>query len=198
MKRLLSIVVVISLLLTATVCIGCNSDSVETGEVEQGPQGEQGPAGPQGEKGPPGPQGPQGEQGPAGPQGEKGDSYTYISPPPVLEDWQAIEGANYSGSGDLTTEEFWNPGPRFRLVWSATSDSDNGYIEGRVYLLDAEGQSTGVGNFDADVENTTGTGMTYVHRAQGTYYLEIHESNISSWQIVVETVYSPEEDESVT
>jgi hypothetical protein len=197
MKRLLSIVVIISLLLTVAVCIGCNSDSVETGEVEQGPQGEQGPAGPQGEQGPPGPEGPQGEQGPAGPQGEQGDSYAYILPPPVSKEYQAIEGASFSGSGDSTTDTFWNPGQSCRLVWSATADSENGHIEGDLYMWDdTEGKWIIVMNFDADLENTTETGETYAHEGQGTYYLVIHESNISSWQIDVETLYSPEEDES--
>ena len=49
-----------------------DSNGTTEAVLEDGPQGEQGPAGPQGEQGP---AGPQGEPGPAGPQGEQGPAY---------------------------------------------------------------------------------------------------------------------------
>ena len=199
MRRLLSIVVVILLLLTAAVCIGCNSDSVTTGEVEQGPQGEQGPAGPQGEQGPPGPEGPQGERGPVGPQGEqgeKGDSYTYTWAPPDVGGWHEVEDASFSGVGDKATDDFWIGGERFRLSWTATSDSEGGSIAVEVYKITEENsvlESTEVSRFDASVKSATVSDEHHVYEGYGTYYLVVDQSASTEWEIQVEEFYDPAE-----
>jgi hypothetical protein len=169
MRRLLSIVVIILLLLTAAVCIGCNSDSVTTGDVEQGPQGE---------------------------QGEKGDSYTYTWAPPDAGGWHEVEDANFSGVGDKATDDFWIGGERFRLSWTATSDSEGGSIAVEIYKITEEDsvlESTEVSRFDASVKSATVSDEHHVYEGYGTYYLVVDQSASTEWEIQVEEFYDPAE-----
>jgi len=94
MKKLLLILVSVSLVITAFICTGCGSKaspaeannanrSQQEVQGPPGPEGLQGPKGDKGDNGAPGPIGPQGPGGPQGPKGDKGDPGQLTLPAPL-------------------------------------------------------------------------------------------------------------------
>ena len=92
MKKLVLILVSVSLVITAFICAGCGSEAslAEVNNADQSQQGVQGPPGTEGLQGPKGDPGPIGPQGPTGPSGTQGPAGTMAAPVTLVPQYDPL------------------------------------------------------------------------------------------------------------
>lgn len=101
--------------------------------------------------------------------------------------WHSV--ANYSGSGDKTTDSFTIKGTKFKIKYSITREETD---YGLFYLyVHPEGQNSNmVANFGlTDVSKLNESDESYVYEGPGTYYIETMVSSIKEWNVEIFDYY---------
>lgn len=97
-----------------------------------------------------------------------------------------VEVTQFTGSGYYTTNYFTCSHAEWRINWSYTPTSINPQLAGfSIYVYPRNETSYYIATVSQD-GNTTTSGTTYIHNAQGEFYLDFLAANLQSYTVVVE------------
>ena len=108
--------------------------------------------------------------------------------PQVSPQWHRVIIFEGSGSTTKTTETFYIPSDKWRIIWDYRADPNFPELTMFAFFVYPEGETAQY------VETVYKTGeskedATYVYKGKGDYYLKIITANTPEWMIIVEAYY---------
>ena len=96
-----------------------------------------------------------------------------------------VEVTQFTGSGDYTTNYFTCSHAEWRINWSYIPLSDYPEYAGFTVYVYPRNETSDIARVSQD-GNTTTSGTTYIHNAQGEFYLEFLVANLQGYTVVIQ------------
>jgi len=116
-----------------------------------------------------------------------GSNSNNVATPSSSPTWHSI--ANFSGTGDKTTDTFQIKGNKFRVNLTATTTTlQYGVISFFAYPAGETKVYAGEGSID-NFNQTTQSDSFIVNGNSGSYYLQVNAANLANWNIEIFDYY---------